>query len=115
MTGVQTCALPISEAFQTIAGFYWDETTKNGRLTPPEKKDYITKGLAAVEKALSLRSDYTEAMAFKGLLLRLEANLEKDGAKQQALIKEADALKAKAEEMQKAKTAAPAAAAPTKG
>jgi hypothetical protein len=93
------------EAFQTIAGFYWDETTKNGRLTPAEKKDYTTKGLAAVEKALSLRTDYVEAIAFKGLLLRLEANQEKDGAKQAALIKEADALRDKANELRKAKAA----------
>jgi tetratricopeptide (TPR) repeat protein len=93
------------EAFQTIAGFYWDETTKNGRLTPAEKKDYVSRGLAAVEKALTLRADYVEAIAFKGLLLRLEANQEKDGAKQAALIKEADVLRDKANEMRKAKQA----------
>lgn len=91
------------EAFQTIAGFYWEQTSKNSNLTPAEKKNYTTRGLAAVDKALTLRTDYVEAVAFKGLLLRLEANLEKDGARQAALLKEADGLRNKAEELRKAK------------
>ena len=33
-----------------------------------------------------------EAIAYKNLLLRLQANLEKDPKKQQALLKEADEL-----------------------
>ena len=40
---------------------------------------------------------------YKGLLLRLEANLEKDPAKQQALLKEADQVRDKAQELRKQK------------
>ena len=49
--------------------------------------------------------DYMEALVYKGLLLRVQANLEKDASKQAALIKEATALKDQAEEIKKKRTA----------
>ena len=91
------------EAFQTIAGYYWDEARGDSALTDAQKKDYIGKGLDAVNKALALKADYVEALTFKGLLLRLQANVEKDPAKQQALIKEATVLGDKANELRKQK------------
>ena len=42
-----------------------------------------------------------EALTFKGLLLRLQANVEKDPAKQQALLKEATTLSDRANELRK--------------
>jgi tetratricopeptide (TPR) repeat protein len=89
------------EAFQTIAGYYWDETRGDSALTDAQKKEYIEKGLQAVDKAISLKPDYVEAITFRGLLLRLEANVEKDPAKQQALLKEASELSDKANELRK--------------
>jgi tetratricopeptide (TPR) repeat protein len=89
------------EAFQTIAAYYWDETRLDSRLTDAQKREYVDKGMQAIEKALSIRPDYVEAITFKGLLLRLQANLEKDPAKQQALIKEATQLSDKANELRK--------------
>ena len=89
------------EAFQTIAGYYWDETRGDSGLTEDQKKEYITKGLEAVDKAISLKSDYVEAITFRGLLLRLQANVEKNPAKQQELLKEASALSDKANELRK--------------
>ena len=103
------------EAHHTLATYYWQEASKNFRLRDADKRKYIETGLQEADKALALKSDYQDAMTFKNLLLRSLALVETNPAKQQALIKEADALKAKAEEMQKAKAAAPAAAAPTKG
>ena len=44
-----------------------------------------------------------EALVYKGLLLRLQANLEKDVNKQKALIKEADELRDKAQAIRKTK------------
>ena len=93
------------EAWQTIAVYYQDEARKDSRLKDAEKKDYVLKGIAAVDKALTIKPDYGDAMTYKGLLLRLEANLEKDGAKQQALLKEAKDLQDKSEEMRKKKAA----------
>ena len=63
------------------------------------------KGIENVDKALQLKADYMEALTYKNLLLRLEANLEKDPAKQQALIKEADKLRDEALVLKKKKTA----------
>jgi len=91
------------EAFFTISSYYWDDAQRNFRLSPEQKKDHVQKGLAAVDKALAIKPDYMEALVYKGLLLRLEANMEKDPAKQQALIKEAVALHDKAEELRKKK------------
>jgi hypothetical protein len=62
-------------------------------------------GLGSVDKAIQIKSDYMEAIAYKNLLLRLQANLEKDPKKQQALLKEADELRDKATELRKQKTA----------
>ena len=94
------------EAFQTIAGYYWDETRTNSSLTETQKKEYISNGLGAVNKAISLKADYVEALTFKGLLLRLQALVEKEPAKQQALIKEATDLSDQANALKKKATGA---------
>src|SRR2546423_3469763 len=86
------------EAWQTIAVYYQDEARKDARLKENEKRDYVNKGLAAVDKALDIKPDYGDAMTYKGLLLRLAANLEKDPTKQQDLLKKAKELQDKSEE-----------------
>jgi predicted Zn-dependent protease len=93
------------EAWQTIAVYYQDEARKDSRLRDAEKKDYVLKGITAVDKALSIKPDYSDAMTYKGLLLRLEANLEKDPVKQQQLLKEANELRDKSEEIRKKRPA----------
>lgn len=87
----------------TIATYYWDNAQRNFRLNEAQKKDNVAKGLTAVNRAIELKPDYMEALVYKGLLLRIEANLEKDPKKQQDLIKEAVALHDKAEELRKKK------------
>ena len=91
------------EAYQTIASYYWDKANKDSRLKDAEKKDYVLKGIASVDRALQIKPDYAEGMVYKGLLLRLQANLEKDPAKQQQLIKDAVLLHDKAEDIRKKK------------
>ena len=91
------------EAFHMLASFYWDESSRNVRLKEPEKRAYVQKGLDAVDHALKIKPDYVEALVFKGLLLRLQANLEKDPKKQQDLIKQAEQLRDKAEQIRKQK------------
>jgi hypothetical protein len=68
-----------------------------------EKRDFIQKGLAMEDKALSLNPDYMEAMTYKNILLRLQANEETDRAKQAELIREADQLRSRAMELNKKK------------
>jgi tetratricopeptide (TPR) repeat protein len=93
------------EAFYTISTYYWDEAYRDFKLKENEKKDYIQKGLEAVDHALQLKPDYMEALVYKNLLLRSEALLEKDKAKQDALLKEADKLRDRAQELRKQKAA----------
>ena len=90
------------EAYHMIASYYWQETMHNGALTDKVKLEQVQKGLQAEDKALQLKADYVDALTFKGLLLRLQANLEKDPAKQQQLLKEADVLHDKADGLQHA-------------
>lgn len=93
------------EAYYTIATYLWDKTFRDFRLKDAEKRSYIEKGLAATDKAIEIKSDYLEAIVYKGLLLRLQANLEKDRGRQQELLKQADALRDRAKALQKAKQA----------
>jgi tetratricopeptide (TPR) repeat protein len=88
-----------------IATYYWDDAQKNFRLTPAQKADHVQKGLAAVNEAIQLNPNYVDALVYKGLLLRLEANMEKDPKKQADLMKEAVALHDKAEALSKQKAA----------
>lgn len=91
------------EAYYTTATYYWDKAYRDFRLNDKEKMQYVMSGIDSVNKAIEIKSDYMEAIAYKNLLLRLQANLEKDPAKQQALLKEADQLRDKATELRKQK------------
>src|SRR5262249_46976161 len=92
-------------AFHTIATYYWDEAYRDFRLKESQKREFIQKGLQAVDRAIQLKPDYMEAIVYKGLLLRIQAPLEKDPKKQQELMKEAQMLHDKAEELRKKKAA----------
>jgi len=94
------------EAYYTIATYFWEKAYRDFRLNDNEKREYVMSGLEAVDKALAIKTDYSEAMVYKNILLRLQANVEKDPAKQKALIAEADVLRDKAEELRKAEQAA---------
>src|SRR6266545_3382995 len=87
------------DAFYTIATYYWDEAYRDPKLKEAEKKAYVAKGMDAINTALKIKPDYMEAIVYKGLLLRLQATLEKDTATQQKLLKDAEELSKKANEM----------------
>lgn len=91
------------EAFYTISSYYWEKAYRDFRLKDAEKLKYIELGLAASDKALQLKPDYSEALTYKNLLLRSEALVIKDPVKQQSLIKEADQLRDKAVDLRKKK------------
>ncbi|MCA1560786.1 MAG: tetratricopeptide repeat protein [Acidobacteria bacterium] len=93
------------EAYQLIGTYYWEKAFRDFRLNEAQKKEYILKGIQALDKALELRPEYMEALTYKNILLRMQANYEKDRTRQAALIKQADELRSKAMELQKKKTA----------
>jgi tetratricopeptide (TPR) repeat protein len=91
------------EGYHRVATFYWEKANKDYRLSPADKRDYIMKGLAMEDKALGLNPDYMEAMTYKNILLRMQANTEKDPQKQKDLLNEADKLRNKVIDAQKRK------------
>jgi tetratricopeptide (TPR) repeat protein len=91
------------EGYHRVATFYWEKANKDYRISAGEKRDYILKGLAMEDKALGLNPDYMEAMTYKNILLRMQANTEKDPKKQHDLIDEADKLRNKVIDAQKKK------------
>src|SRR6266567_2939761 len=91
------------EGYHRVATFYWEKANKDYRLSPAQKRDYILKGLAMEDKALSLNPEYMEAMTYKNILLRMQANTEKDPKVQKDLIDKADQLRNKVIEAQKRK------------
>ncbi|MDE3154239.1 MAG: tetratricopeptide repeat protein [Acidobacteriota bacterium] len=93
------------EAYYTVATYYWDKAYRDASLKNEQKLDYVNKGIDAIDQALKIRPDYMEALVYKNLLLRLEANLIKDPKKQQDLIKQADKLRDQANELRKKKAA----------
>ena len=93
------------EAHYTISAYYEEKVRKDFRLDAPTKADYIRKGLEATDRALKIKQDYMEALTYKNILLRQQANMEKDPARQAALIKEADRLRDRAIELRKKKVA----------
>ena len=91
------------EAYYTLSTYYWDEAYRNNRLKDSEKREYVQSGMEAIDHAIMIRPDYVEALVYKNLLLRLQANMERDPAKQQALLKQADQFRDKAQELRKTK------------
>jgi tetratricopeptide (TPR) repeat protein len=87
------------EAFYTLATFYWEKASKDAKLSDAQKANFAQAGLDAVNKALDLKNDYFEALTYKNLLLRTQANISKNPAEQQKLLKQADELRKQAEDL----------------
>ena len=87
------------EAYYTIATYYWEKAFRDFNLTDEEKAVHVMGGLEAVDQALNLKDDYMEAMVYKNILLRMQANATTDQEEQAALIAEADELRDQAEEL----------------
>ncbi len=94
------------EAFYTIATYYWEKANKDYTVPQPERLKFVEEGHKAVDKAIELKSDYPEALTYKGLLLRQEALLIKDPQRQQDLVKQADTFRDRAAEIMKKQRAA---------
>lgn len=91
------------EGYHRVGVFYQDKARQDFRLTPAQKREYILRGIEMEDKALSLNPEYMDAMTYKNILLRLQANTEKDPKKQKELIDEADRLRNKVMDAQKRK------------
>jgi tetratricopeptide (TPR) repeat protein len=87
------------QAYYTIAQHYWEKALRDFRLSDEQEEEYVMLGLTESDKALELNADYPEALTYKGLLMRMQADLTDDLVLQKTLIVEADALRERAEEL----------------
>jgi tetratricopeptide (TPR) repeat protein len=94
------------EAYYTLAVKYWEKAYRDFKASEAEKVKAAEAGLEAADKAISLKPDYFEALSYKNLLLRAQALLEKNPAKQQALLREADQIRDRAQEIRNKQRAA---------
>ena len=93
------------EASYTIATYYWEKAFRDFRLTEEEETEYVMLGLTEVDKALELNTEYIEALTYKNILMRMQANLTEDLDVREQLIAEADVLRDRAEQLQARRTA----------
>jgi len=93
------------QGHQLVAVYYFDKSNKDHRLTNAQKREYAEKGIQSADRALALNTEYSDALTYKNLLLRVLANTETDRAKQQEHLREADRLRNRAIELNKKKTA----------
>src|SRR5688500_8384373 len=77
------------EAYYTIATYYWEKAYRDFTTPMPDKIKFVQEGNKAVDKAIELKPDYVEALTYKGLLLRVQATLEKDPGIQKQLLRDA--------------------------
>jgi tetratricopeptide (TPR) repeat protein len=99
------------EAYYTISTFYWEKAFRDFRITQDQKREYVMAGLEASDRALALNDRYVDALIYKNILLRMQANDTEDLDEQEALIAEADELRETAEALQKEQREGAAAAA----
>jgi tetratricopeptide (TPR) repeat protein len=93
------------ESFYIYGVVCYEKVAKNPPADPNEKRTIITKGQSALAKAIQMKPDYFEAMAYLNLLYRQQALVETDPVKQQQLIAEADRIRNQAVEIIKKKKA----------
>ncbi len=87
------------QGHQLVATYYWEKAFKDYKLAPAAKKSYILKGIEATDRALKLNPNFADALTYKNILLRMQANMETDLGKRAQLIKEADQIQARAMEL----------------
>jgi TonB family protein len=92
-------------AAQIVATYYWEKAFRDHQLLPADQLRYVMSGIAATDRALALKADYVDALTYKNLLLRLRSQLETDPVLKQQLVAEADALRNRAIELNKQRTA----------
>ena len=88
------------EAYYTISTFFWEKAFRDFRITQEEKAEYILAGIDAADRAIALNDRYVDALIYKNILLRMQANMSEDLDEQNALIAQADELRDLAQQIQ---------------
>jgi len=99
------------ESFYIFGVVCYEKVAKNPPADPKEKMDIIEKGKAALQHSIDMKPDYFESIVYLNLLWRQQALSETDPVKAQADVAQAEALKARAQEIIKQRKASAAAGA----
>jgi tetratricopeptide (TPR) repeat protein len=94
------------ESYYIFGVVCYEKVAKNPPAELPAKLELVEKGKAALQRAIDMKPDYFEAMAYLNLLYRQQATIETDPVKQQALVAQADTIRNKAVEIIRQKKAA---------
>jgi hypothetical protein len=93
------------EAHYTVATYYWDKAYRDFRLQDKEKMEYVLNGIEAVDKAISIRTTTWRPSPTRTSCSGSRPTSRTIPARQQALLREADALRDRATELRKQKAA----------
>jgi len=89
------------KGYYTVATYFWDKCYRDPELDDTRKKQLADEGMEFVNKALSIKSDFVEALIYKGLLLREQAKVTRNPATRNSLMEEAQVLQKQAVELKK--------------
>jgi tetratricopeptide (TPR) repeat protein len=96
--------------YYKLSTFYWDKAYRDTEISEAQKLNYAEAGLKAADRALTLQPDYCDALIYKGLLLRVKAQVTANPRLREKLVDEAEAVRKLAVECKKtvAESASPA-------
>jgi TonB family protein len=78
-----------------LVGTFYFAKLSDAALGRDDRMSYIARGLAAEDRALAAHPDFPDAIVYKGLLLRAEAQIEPDAVRRGALIQQADDVRSR--------------------
>jgi tetratricopeptide (TPR) repeat protein len=103
------------ESYYIYGVVCYEKVAKNPPADMAERMNIIERGKGALQRAVSLKKDYFEAMVYLSLLYRQQAPIETDPVKQQQLVAEANRIRDEAIAIVRKKKAEATAASGKKG
>jgi TonB family protein len=94
-----------SKGYQLVATYYMEKVQRDASLSPEDKRRYVDAGIAATDRALSVQPQFVDSLVYKSILLRMQGGMEADPGRRDQLLAEADALRARAMEFSKSRSA----------
>jgi tetratricopeptide (TPR) repeat protein len=79
--------------YYKLSTFYWDKAYRDTEISEAQKLTYADAGLKAADRALTLQPDYCDALIYKGLLLRVKAQVAANPRLRDKLLEEAEAVR----------------------
>jgi tetratricopeptide (TPR) repeat protein len=90
-----------AEVLYSVGVATWDQAYRNPNLDYEQRGKMVDTGLEALRRALEVKPDYFEAMAYYNLMFREKAKLEMDGTKRLEYVAQADEWMKKALDLRK--------------